>query len=273
VVHTLAALKRELERQQSTQIPGQSTGPYVVLGPSGRMGLAPPPSLDSTGNHVTRIRQLLPLVRNAADDLAVRLGPNGNTFPELVRDLDHYRAAIGISETEIDWAVVWGYGVRLETSASATERNIDLRLEPALEDAALAALQSLRRLHGPLILATADGRELQEQADRLLMTRGQYEALRNDASIIADALKADTDVIEPSAAAMVGRAAEAIGEAPHPERGTVFGIVAIKNVASVMISAATLAALVPAGLAAGGPLTAAGAADVAWIGYEGIQEE
>lgn len=109
----------------------------------------PPSGLDGDGNHIARIRQLLPLVRDAADDLAARLAPNDNAFSELARDLGLYRVAISASQQEIAWSVVWGRGVRLETTASAVERKIDVRLAPTLEDATHAALQSPCTLHGP----------------------------------------------------------------------------------------------------------------------------
>jgi hypothetical protein len=112
----------------------------------------------------------LPLVREAVEDLAARIGPNDNAFPELARILARYRSAIASSEQAISWGLVWGLGVRLEETAAAAERQID-RLTPALEDAAHAALQAWRTLHAPLILATAEGRELQGQADELRMTR------------------------------------------------------------------------------------------------------
>jgi hypothetical protein len=73
------------------------------------------------------------------------------------------------------------------------------------------------------------------------MTRAEQGALRNDVAIVAEALKQDSNVIEPPAAAPVAEAAEAIGEGPHSERGTVFGIVSIKNVSIVLIGAAVVA--------------------------------
>src|SRR5262249_38576513 len=44
-------------------------------------------------------------------------------------------------------------------------------LLPTLEDPAQEALQSLNMLHGSLIMATVEVRELEEQADQLQMTR------------------------------------------------------------------------------------------------------
>jgi hypothetical protein len=140
---------------------------------------------------------------------------------------------------------------------------------PRLEDAAKAALASVLTLHGPLILATAEGRELADEADRMRLTRGEQAGLREDVRILACALKRDVDVIEPPAADLVGNATETMGEGPHPERGTVFGLAALKNVAVVLVSAATVisAAMTATGLM--GPAAGAGAT---WIALEGLKK-
>jgi hypothetical protein len=229
----------------------------------------PPSELDASGNHIGRIQQFLPLVRRAADDLADTL--NSNQFTLLCRNLADYRAAIAADAAEIPWGVVFGLGVRLANATDAAQRQIEDRLLPALEDPALEALQSLNMLHGSLIMATAEGRELEEQADRLQMTREQQAALRIDAAAIAAALHTDPEIIEPEADKIVTQAGEVIGEGPRAERGTVYGIATFKHVTTVLISAAALAAFVPMGLTLGGPVGASVAAGAAWIGYKALE--
>jgi formylglycine-generating enzyme required for sulfatase activity len=129
-----------------------------------------------------------------------------------------------------------------------------------MEDAPHAALQAWRTLHAPLILATAEGRELQEQADQLRMTRAEQSALREDAKAVAEALRRADDISEPETAEVVTQAAEAIGQGRHPERGTVFGIATIKNTAIVLVGAAVVAA--PTALVGG--LVGVGLTMAAW---------
>jgi hypothetical protein len=155
-------------------IPPQGAGPHFTIGAAGRIAVAPPSELDAAGNDLGHLRQLLPLVRNAAVDLAAALNPN--QFTVLSRNLADYRAAIEGDTPEIAWGLVFGLGVRLANAADAAQRHIEERLLPALEDPAQEALQSLTVLHGSLIMATAEGRELEEQADRLQMTREQQTA-------------------------------------------------------------------------------------------------
>ena len=191
-------------------IPPQGAGPHFTIGATGQIALAPPPELDAAGNDIGRIRQFLPLVRRVADDLAQAI--NTNQFAVLSRNLGDYRAAIAADASEIAWGVVFGLGVRLANAADAAQRQIEDRLLPPLEDPAQEALQSLRMLHGSLIMATSEGRELEEQADRLQMTREQQSALRADTVAIAAELHRAAEVIEPQADQVVTEAAEVIGE-------------------------------------------------------------
>ena len=250
-------------------IPLQGAGPHFTIGAAGQIALAPSSELDAAGNDIGRIRQFLPMVRRAAADLADAVNPN--QFTVLSRNLDDYRAAIAADAPEIAWGIVFGLGVRLANAADAAQRQIEDRLLPPLEDPAQEALQSLRMLHGSLIMATAEGRELEEQADRLQMTREQQTEFRADAVGIAGELHRTAEIIEPQADDIVARAAEVIGEGLHAERGTVFGIATFKHVTTVLVSAGTLAALVPIGLAVGGVVGASVAGGAAWIGYKGLE--
>jgi hypothetical protein len=241
-----------------------------VIGGNGRINFAPPFELDSREDLVERVQELLPLVRRAADELAPHL--TSNAFPELARSLTEYRAAIAEEEEVIAWGLVFGLGVMLENAAAATKRKIEDRLLPSLEDASQSALDSLLTLHGPLILATGEGRELQEQADRLRMTREEQLRLRSDAEILALQLLRSPDLIEPEVAETVVQAIQAIGEGRFPERGTVFGFVTTKNVAIVLLSGAALAAFLSAGVALAGPLGGVATTGVAWVGYESLKK-
>jgi hypothetical protein len=261
---SINATIRELFSQQSSDaedstkpIPPQGAGPHFTIGASGLIALAPPSEIDAEGNNIRRIRQQLPLVRRAADRLATHLNPNA--FPELAQDVADYRIALSGDEARIAWGVVFGLGVMLENAATAAERYVEDPMWPRLEDAERAALTSLLTLHGPLILATAEGRELADAADRMTMSREAQTALRNDALTVATALTQDEEVIEAPAADLVRKATGTIGEGAHPERGTVFGLATVANAATILLPAATIASAVSSiGGLAGGAIALAG---------------
>jgi hypothetical protein len=121
-------------------------------------------------------------------------------------------------------------------------------------------------------MASGEGRALQEEADALWLTREQHQSLREDARTIAARLEAAPDVATPTAALTVVRATREIGQGPHPERGSEFGLAAIGNISVVFVSAATLASFGPIGFVAGGAVGAAAGAVVGWVGFEGLKK-
>jgi hypothetical protein len=241
-----AEIRRLIEAHTSAEpIPAQGSGPHFDLSSAHRITLAATSEIDVGGNNLSRLRQQLPLVREAADDLASRLNPNA--FPELARNIVAYRAALAGEPEAIAWGVVFARGVRLDNAASAARRQVEDRLQPPLEDAAQEALESVFTLHGPMILATAEGRDLMGDADRMVLTREQQAAQRADALTIAAALDEDREVIEPPAAEIVLESVETMGEGPHPERGSVVGSAAIRNVTIWAVGIGAIAAIAGVG--------------------------
>ena len=259
-----AAIRHLLDKTSLEAIPAQGAGPHFTISPASRIILAPPAEFDPSGNNVQRIRQLLPLTRRAVDDLLGTL--NSNAFPELFRNASQYREAIADGVEKIAWGTVFGLGVMLENAADAVQRQIPDRVFPSLEDAAQAALETVLTLHGPLTLATAEGRELMEQADRLRLTREQQEALRADAQTLARRLQQASDLIERPLANTIAEAVDLIGTGPHTERGTAFGVVTVGHLATILVPAGVLAAfgaligsiVGPVGTAVGGAVGSAG---------------
>jgi hypothetical protein len=210
------------------------------------------------GNHSARISQLLPLARECAEDLLQSASSLANQHPNLVRDLKRYAQLIAPPPDLVEWGIVWGVGIRIDTATSAAERRVADRLAPELEDHVLSALQSLRVIHAPLILATADGRDLQEQADRMALSKDEQRDIHLKATTLSANLHDEPDLIQAEAASVLNEAVEAIAAGPHSERGTVYGIATIKNLAIVMVAAAVAAT---SKLAIGSPL-----GDVAGLG-------
>ena len=155
-----------------------------------------------------------------------------------MRDMSRYKQLVSNNVEAIPLGTLWGVGVKLEESRAAAERGVADRLAPELEDEPLTALQSLRSLHAALILATVEGRELQEQADRMRMTRDEQATLRGAAVALSKGLKQNEKIIEPGAAAIVAEAAEMVGAEPHPERGTTYSLATLKNMTVVLFGAA-----------------------------------
>jgi hypothetical protein len=223
-------------------IPPQGPGPHVVLNAAGKLDQAPPEDIDAAGNNLARIRQLLPVQRGAVADLLAHLAST-DAFSQLASVVRDYRDAIAADETRIAWGTVFGLGVRLDNAALAAHRQIDDRLAPSLEDAALEALDTVLRLHGPLILSTHDGRELSEIADDFARRPEQQIGMRLDAEAIVAGFKQQPEIIEPNFKRLIEDAAETVGEGNRPERGAAYWTALARNLATVAVPASALGTL------------------------------
>lgn len=253
-------------------VPLQGPGPRFRATEEGPLDRTPPADFDAEGNDTKTIDRLRPLALRCAADLKTRLPPN--QFGELLSAVDLYIAALDPGEGKtIEWGVVWGHGVILQNAASSAERKVDERILPALEDPAKTALESLLTLHGPMILATRDGAKFSETAAGFRLTRAQQEALRVAAQRVAEQLKADKEVITPRAAASVAQATESIGQGPHPERGSVYGLATVKNISIVLIGGAAVATPALVGALLGSALVGAAAgAPFSWLVVEAVKK-
>ena len=170
-------------------IPTQGPGPQFAINNNGRIIEERIQSPVTSDNNNDRIQQILPFLRQSAADLASRLSRNANAFPELARDVENYKKEIDMPMSNISWGMVWCLGVRLEAFGNAVERNTIGQLGPTLDDPVIASLNSLRFLHYPLIQATSEGVQLQEQADRLDLTKDEQKKLREVAIALAENFK------------------------------------------------------------------------------------
>ena len=134
-----------------------------------------------------------------------------------------------------------GVGVLLQNAAASAEREIRDRILPEMEDPAKTGLDSLLTLHGPMILATRDGAQLSETAAGFAMTREQQDTLRAAAQEVVERLKMSPEIITKRAAQSASDATKVIGQGPHPERGSVYGLANIKNISIVLIGGAAVA--------------------------------
>jgi hypothetical protein len=242
--------------EEPEPIPPQGPGPHVVINAAGKLDQAPPEDIDAEGNNLVLIRQLLPVQRGAVADLLAHLAST-DAFSQLASVVRDYRDAIAEDETRIAWGTVFGLGVRLENAAVAAKREIDDRLAPSLEDAALEALDTVIRLHGPLILSTRDGRELSEIADDFARRPEQQAGMRQDAEALVAGFKKQPEIIEPNFKRLVEDAAETVGDGRRPERGAAYWTGLARNLATILVPAGVLGTLAWLTGGAGGATVAA----------------
>jgi hypothetical protein len=250
-----------------TPIPSQVTVPFFYVEDRGKIDLVEATDIDEEGNDATRIEQLLPIARRMAADLTH--GLSANVFPELSRSVRDYERAL--SANRIRWAEVFALGEQLHSAAVASDREIVDRLRPELEDWQKAALDSLVRLHGPLILSSRVGLELSAQADAFRMSRDDLDRLQVAIISVGRELQSNPEIATSGATEEIISATRNLNYGVHPERNAVYTIATLRNLTVVLVGAATLSVPLVAGILGGISGAIAGSA-ITLVGAEAIKK-
>jgi hypothetical protein len=253
------------------QIPTQGAGPHFEVRENFVIDRVRVDQSRASGDFSDRTEKLFPLVLQAAKDLSSRL--SGNQFRELSDAIIKYISLIDKPDlSDVSWGEVWGFGVIIKNIFDASQRDIDDRMLPELEDPAKAALDSLLTLHGPLILSTREGQELAGQSQLFDKTRAERSILREAAEDIATAISRRTDIATRSAAETVASAASAMAEGTHPERGAVYGLASVQNIMIPLVAAAVVTSPSTIGYLAMGPAGVIAAAPISLVAVEGLKK-
>lgn len=252
-------------------IPAQGPGPHFAIGGDGVVDFAPNAPLDGDGNNVGRLRSLHDALKNASRALADGLAPRANHYPKLATSARKYLDSVNRNVEEIDFAVLYGAFLLLEVAEQATLRDIENGVAPPLDEAEVAALRSLKLLHGPFILATKVGNELVEAAEHYLRSAEEQSELRDVALALAKELKRHPEIIRPDVANFIISSSDAIGFGPHPARSAVFGGTAAKNITIVVVAGAVIATLPLVGGLLAGWFASVPAGVLSFIGFEALK--
>ena len=156
---------------------GEDAPPIVsAQGPGIRFGLNGEGKIDRAPDEPSDVRDDDPRLsalqkglQEACDNFlnAFQGDAGRNAFGPLIDKVEDYRNAIAGPLTEIQLTEVYRHGLALQNWVLAGKRDID-RLDPRpdLEDDQQAALSNLLGQHGPFILSTREGEELQAMADQ-----------------------------------------------------------------------------------------------------------
>ena len=220
------------------------TGPVVP---------AKPESLDAEGNNLARLEAHHPRIVRHAGELLANLGQNEQ--PELFAAAKSYFDSVNRDRNQIDFERLWGEGVYLEEAEAAAARRIKDAMREPLNDAAVAALNALLRIHGPFILATKVGLENLADANAFETRPDEAKEQRAAAIELAQEFKANPDVVAPETAANFAHFAEQPESTKHPERSSAFRMGMALNAAIVLTAGATIGVIiVEIGLATGNPI-------------------
>jgi hypothetical protein len=265
----LDELTESAQDSMLAELPEQGHGPHFRIDANAILCFDAPPVLDPSGNKISRLESLQPLIITLCQQLLATLGINEQ--PRLRSVAEDYFKAVNKPIEEIDFARLYGLGLRLEYSLTAAKRELSDRISPSLEDGAAEALDSLLALHGPFILSTVIGNELLADAERFDRSTEDDIRSRKAALTIGLELERDRSIAAPEVGRFVKEVAEISQREGSEVRSTSYSAATMKNLCIVMIAGATLAAFpVAGGVLYGAPGVFFGGA-ISLLGNDGVK--
>lgn len=184
-------------------LPRQSPGPHFEITSSGVIDFMPPEALDREGNNVARLRQLHPVLRDLARNLAERLGKGNIPHAQLATRIAEYRRQIDQELDQINFTLLYVEGVRLANAQKAAIEKVAEHELPPLEETDQEALETLLQVHGTVMLSTTSGAELIAAEQRYRRRPADEREYQLAAIDFAASLENKPDVITPNAAAFI----------------------------------------------------------------------
>lgn len=268
-INVLAWLSGEFDPASSPpKIPPQEYGAHFEIRDDGVVISVPPEALDRHGNNVARLRELHPVLRALCSNLVDALDAGNVPHAHLLDRAKAYRELVDRDLNQINFSLLYAEGVRLANASQATFGD-EL---PALGVEPREAIDSLLHLHGTFILATAKGIELITAEERYRRTSHEEIHYRKAALELAMLLRNAPKIVDPKVASFIVALAEEIGRGVSPERSGAVATGAIRNIAIVVSTAATLAAFTAAALATGSTAVIAGAGATVLLVGEGLKK-
>jgi len=172
----------------------------------------------------------------------------------------------------IDFARLYGIGLRLSNAIVAAKGEIDQRILPELEDPAREALDSLVDLHGPFILATTVGQDIIADAERYTRRPEEEAVMKEVAQDLGRGLEENPLVADPEVGKFIRETVGEIDIGENAERVASYSTGTMKNVSIVIIGGASLAAMpIIGGVVMGPPGFVAGAVALL-VGSESLKK-
>ncbi len=253
------------------EIPEAGPGPQFVIRDDGVIDFAPPSSLDSSGNNISRLRSLHPTMCELIRSVAEALGRGNVAHKDLFDRAQNYRVLIDRELHAIPFAQLYVEGLRLENAWKAANEKIAEKELPSLSASTTEELATLLSLHGTFMLSTADGLALLGLEERYQRGPGAERDLREALSMFSRELTGQPHFVASRVATFIANTTDGAGQGKYPERSAVAAVSTTKNIAVVMVSGAVLGAFPFVGNLVAGEAGAIGAGAITVVGLAGLR--
>ncbi|WP_141135998.1 hypothetical protein [Antarctobacter heliothermus] len=258
-----------VSENQIRNIPKQDLSVHFAV-ESGRITSVPTQFFGEDENDYNRINALLPSILRFSENARKALG-RSDAYRTLLESLLRYETECSKPFKEINYAILYGYGIELQHTYDSVLSDVDAGETPELSSDQRTPMESLLQLHGPLILASKDGRELITDSERY--SRSPREERKFQAAIdeLGAKIEQNPDVVAADTASALKSLREIPTDAKQYERWYRLNRGAFRNFV-IVAAGASLAATLAAAATTGSPLLIIAGAVASWISLEGIKK-
>ena len=187
--------------------------------------------------------------------------PQAELFSPII---SRYGDELAKSPDEINYAVLYARGARLFAARQNSQRQVQAGNWPKFEPNEEAAIDAVCALHGPLIMASAVGRQLVVDAHEYETTT---DILRKEQDLIhklGGVLAAEQELLEPDSAQAIIDLTAPIESDPQPARGRQLRLLVAGSALITIVGGVAWLAAGGAAIASAVPLLAVGAGKFLW---------
>jgi hypothetical protein len=233
----------ENQSARPPEIPEQGIGPRFTLGKGGVVEFDVWTKDGAAPVDLARLQSLHTVLLETAKDLVQEFRKGTNQHVKLAWLAENYLDLVDSDISEIDFARLYGVGLRLQVALEAAQRSIESRLLPELEDPQYEALQSLANLHGVFIQSSTVGQQLLSDAERFSFRREDIPAFKGVLTEMGMELSAQPEIVDQPVGRFFSELAEDVGEGNHPDRTVAYSLAAYSNLTIVLAEIATTSLL------------------------------
>jgi hypothetical protein len=176
---------------------------------------------NQTESEIIDMESQRPFLFECAQSLVTAIATStSNSVGQLLPAAERYLLSIENNSSLVSIAEVYAAGVRLRNLHDRIRREVENEGMPDVAINIGEAMDSVIGLHGPFILATACGREMNARARDDNRTKSQELAYKAKSLEFAEALKKSNGLVTDGGKNFIVEINSEISTGPHPERST-----------------------------------------------------
>lgn len=222
------------------RIPAQTRSVHFTIR-DGLVATVPTQDFGPDENDYRRLAALQTPLLQASKTSQAELSKNNKPFAALLDITENYLGELDKDVHEINYAVLYAYGLQLAVAYESTEELIKKGELPDFDLDALTSTRSVLQLHGPFILSSRDGRDLVTDAERYERNPTEERQFQADVKQFGDILRERDDLIEEKAGEFISDITAPDDGSEQFERRYIFTKGAAKNLVIVFSAGALVA--------------------------------